>query len=105
MAAIEAFRQRQLAQIDAQLAEFGIEPLAQKAEEPEPSSISCRFWRTKARSDQRRHDIALMTSIAYVVFVDRRMTNRPVGWTSHARHYFTIASARGPGAVPSRHTF
>jgi hypothetical protein len=40
MAAIEAFRQRQLAQIDAQLAEFGIEPLAQNAEEPEPSSIS-----------------------------------------------------------------
>jgi hypothetical protein len=40
IAAIEAFRQRQLAQIDAQLAEFGIEPLAQKAEEPESSSIS-----------------------------------------------------------------
>jgi hypothetical protein len=37
MAAIEAFRQRQLAMIDAQLAEFGIEPPAQKTEKPEPS--------------------------------------------------------------------
>jgi hypothetical protein len=37
MAAIEAFRQGQLAQIDAQLAEFGIEPPAPKSEEQTPN--------------------------------------------------------------------
>jgi hypothetical protein len=37
MAAIEAFRQRQLAQIDAQLAEFGIEPPAPQTEEQKPN--------------------------------------------------------------------
>jgi hypothetical protein len=33
MAAIEAYRQRQLAEIDAQLAEFGVEPPVPKTEE------------------------------------------------------------------------
>jgi hypothetical protein len=33
MAAIEAYRQRQLAKIDAQLAEFGVEPPVPKTEE------------------------------------------------------------------------
>ena len=37
MAAIEAFRQRQLAKINAQLAEFGIEPPAPKTEEQKPN--------------------------------------------------------------------
>jgi hypothetical protein len=37
LAAIEAFRQRQLAEIDAQLAEFGIEPPAPKTEEQTPN--------------------------------------------------------------------
>jgi hypothetical protein len=41
-----------------------------------------------------------MTSIAYIVFVDRRMTTRPVGWTSHACHYFTICKRPSPGKVP-----
>jgi hypothetical protein len=35
--AIEAFRQRQLAKIDAQLAEFGIDPPAPTANEQKPS--------------------------------------------------------------------
>jgi hypothetical protein len=37
MAAIEAFRQRQLGKIDAQLAELGVEPPAPKAEEHKPN--------------------------------------------------------------------
>ena len=37
MAALEAFRQRQLAKIDAQLAEFGIEPPARQTEEQKPN--------------------------------------------------------------------
>ena len=37
MAAIEAFRQRQLAKINAQLAEFGIKPPAPKTEEQKPN--------------------------------------------------------------------
>jgi hypothetical protein len=37
MAAIEAFRWRQLAKIDAQLGEFGVEPPAQKTEEQTPN--------------------------------------------------------------------
>ena len=45
-----------------------------------------------------------MTSIAYIVFVDRRMTNRPVGWTSHARHYFTICKRPSKGKVPAWHS-
>jgi hypothetical protein len=35
--AIEALRQRQLAKINAQLAEFGIEPPAPKTEEQKPT--------------------------------------------------------------------
>jgi hypothetical protein len=34
---IEAFRQRQLAQIDAHLAEFGVEPPAPQTEEQKPN--------------------------------------------------------------------
>ena len=45
-----------------------------------------------------------MTSIAYIVLVDRRMTNRPVGWTSHARHYFTICKRPSKGKVPAWHS-
>ena len=31
------------------------------------------------------------------------MTNRPVGWTSHARHYFTICKRPSKGKVPAWH--
>jgi hypothetical protein len=37
MAAIDTFRRRQLAKIDAQLAEFGIEPPTRQAEEQKPN--------------------------------------------------------------------
>ena len=40
MAAIEALRQRQLAKVDAQLAEFGIEPPLPKTEEQTPIIVS-----------------------------------------------------------------
>ena len=39
MAAIDPFRQRQLAKIDAQLAEIGIEPPARQTEEQKPNCL------------------------------------------------------------------
>jgi hypothetical protein len=50
MAAIEALRQHQLAKVDAQLAEFGMEPPLPKTEE---QTLNCfmQLRRTKPRSD------------------------------------------------------
>jgi hypothetical protein len=45
MAAVESSQQRQLAKIDAQLAEFGIEPRAPKTEEQKPNYLHDDFGR------------------------------------------------------------
>jgi hypothetical protein len=50
--AIEAFRWRQLAKIDAQLAELGFELPAPKTEEQKPNYFM-KFWGTRVRSDRR----------------------------------------------------
>jgi hypothetical protein len=52
MAAIDTFRRRQLAKIDAQLAEFGIEPPARQAEEQNYIISGSASWASRV-ADQR----------------------------------------------------